>query len=86
MSNRLPRFPYHHCAVIDFLFSDSFSVNKVQAIEIDVSIDIYILVNFIEYLPSDIIVDLLLHLLELLECYLLLVFLVPTILVLLVHL
>ena len=39
-------------------------------------------IDFIEYLPGNIIVDLLFHLLELLKSYLLFIFLVPTLLIL----
>lgn len=86
MLHRRPLLPNHHAAIIDFLFGDSLCVDEVEAVEIDVSVHIHVLVNFIKNLPSYIVVYLLLHFLELFESDLLFIFLEPAILVLFVDL
>ena len=78
--------PNHHATIVDFLLGDSLCIDEVEAVQIDVSVHIHILVNFVENLPSYIVVYLLLHFLELFESDLLFIFLEPAILVLFVDL
>lgn len=59
--------PHQQCNIINLLFSDGFCIHDVKAIQINELVSVVVLVNFIEYLPSDIVVNLLLHFLVLLE-------------------
>ena len=86
MLHRRPLLSNHHPAIVDFLLGDSLSVDEVEAVEIDIPVHIHILVNFIENLPGYIVVNLLLHFLELFESDLLFIFLESAILVLFVYL
>ena len=86
MLHRRPLLSNHHSAIVDFLLGDSLSVDEVEAVEINIPVHIHILVNFVENLPSYIVVDLLLHFLELFESDLFFIFLEPAILVLFVYL
>ena len=86
MLHRRPLLPNHHATIVDFLLSNSLCVNEIEAVEIDVSVHIHVLVNFIENLPCYIVVYLLLHFLELFESDLFFIFLEPAILVLFVDL
>jgi hypothetical protein len=76
---------HQYRSVENLLFCDCFCIYEIQAVEIKVSIDVHILVRLIKNLPSDVVVDLLLHFLKLLKCNLLFVFLVPAILILFVY-
>ena len=60
-------FSNHHPAIVDLLLGDSCSVDEVEAVEINIPANIYILVNFVENLPSYIVVYMLLHFLVLFE-------------------
>lgn len=68
--------------IIDFLFTNGLSINDIEAVEVDIPVNIMLLVNLIEDLPGNIIVDLLLHFLELFKGNLFFVFLVSALLVL----
>ena len=67
--------------IIDLLLTNSFGINNIEAIEINIPIHIMVRIDLIEYLPGNIIIDLLFHLLELLESYLFFIFLIATLLI-----
>ena len=53
--------------IVNFLFGDGLCVNKIKTVQVAVLRDLKVLVNFIEYLPSDVVIDLLFHLLVLIK-------------------
>ena len=71
--------------IIYFLFGNSLRIDEVEAVEVDVLVDIKELISFIEDLPSNVVVNLLLHLLVLLKGDLVRPLLVSMSLVLSVH-
>ena len=58
-------FPYCFAKVVDFLFSDCLGVHDIQTVQIDNLLHVIVLIDLIENLPSNVIIDLLKHLLEL---------------------
>jgi hypothetical protein len=67
--------------VVDLLLADGFGVYQIKAIQINILVNIMIGIGLIKDLPGDIIIDLLLHFLELLKCYFFFILFISTLLV-----
>ena len=71
--------------IVDFLLGDGPCIAEFETVEVDEFVCIIVLINLVEYLPCDIIINLLLHLLILFICYLVLRRFVSVSLIFFVH-